>query len=408
MRRCLRPCCWTGLALVLALAGCVVAPTEFREPPPLRAPAQADLNRQVFDRVWSLVDTRYFDAGLHGVNWRAARERYRPRAAAAKDATALYAVLNEMCLELKDSHLVAMDPRRAHEFNTEHRAAVGFRFQLSEGQRVVTDVVPGSPAAEAGIQRGWIVLTRNGAPIRDDERFIGRLGQPVRLELRDHAGQVRAFTLLPRLLDFERHESRRLADGVVYVRFDRFDLGEAAWLNRELKAAADAPGVILDLRQNGGGRTFALAIAVAAFFPRRVAEGTMVERDHRAVEKRSLPWRAARYSGPLVVLVGPYTASAAEILAHVLQHHHRALLVGRRTAGAVVQAVFEDLPDGGQLELPITDYLGLDGQRLEGRGLTPDLVVAPATFADLRAARDPELAAAAAARSRAPTLRPAR
>ncbi len=404
-RRAIRRLLWPLLALGLGLAGCVTAPpTEYHEPPPLAVASRRDLNRRVFERAWQLVNERYFDARFRGVNWRAARDRYRDEARRAADTDALYAVLNRMCGELKESHLAAMSPRRVHEIDTERRVAVGIRWELLDGRRVITDVVPGSPAEGAGIRRGWILLTRNGAPIRDGEIFVARLGQPIRLELLDLDGRTRALALQPQLLDFERTEMRELPGGILYLRFDEFGVGPLRWLSGQLKRHADAPAVIIDLRQNGGGNTLALNIAVAEFFQERVNEGTLIQRDGRSEDARSLPWLSAHYRGRVAILTGPYTASAAEIFTHVLQHHHRAIVVGRRTAGAVIYARSFRLPDGGRIQVPVIDYIDLDGKRLEGHGVTPDVPVPPPSFVDLRAARDPDLEAAIAALAPAPVV----
>ena len=95
-----------------------------------------------------------------------------------------------------------------------------------------------------------------------------------------------------------------------------------------------------------------------------------------------------------MVLTDGSTASAAEIFAHVLQYYKRATVVGRRTGGWVLLSFDYALPDGGRLVVPEQDYLGLAGQRLEGRGVTPDVVVPAPSLADLRAGRDPDLEAA--------------
>ena len=73
------------------------------EPPP------ADPAR-VFDQVWSAVERRYWDPSLHGVDWDAARTRFRAQALAAPDGEALYAVLNHMLGLLHDSHVFAIPP----------------------------------------------------------------------------------------------------------------------------------------------------------------------------------------------------------------------------------------------------------------------------------------------------------
>lgn len=388
---------WLVLAMASALlGGCVTRPTEYHEPPPLSVTERATLNARVFDRVWRLIDDKYFDANFRGVNWRALRDRYRPAALAAADETALYAVLNRMCAELKESHVGALAPRRAFEFQTDHRAAVGIRWQLLEGKRVVTDVVPGSPAARAGVQPGWIALSRNGAPLREGEVFVSRVGQPVVYGFLDARNEPRSFSLVPELLTFDRREARELGDRLLYLRFDQFSRQSLSWLSHELKSHADSPGAIIDLRQNSGGNAFVLSVALAEFFPGRVAEGRMVRRNGSQRESRSLSWLSAHYAGHVVLLTGPATASAAEIFAHVLQHHGRAEVVGRQTAGAVIFSRTYRLPDNGTVQIPVMDYVGLDGQRLEGHGVAPDRPVPPPSLADLRAGRDSDVFAAIA------------
>jgi C-terminal processing protease CtpA/Prc len=376
------------LLATLVLVGCVTRPTEFKERPPLSLTQRRSLNQQVFDRAWNLVNRHYFDPHFRGVDWAATRERYRPQAIAATDDATFYGVLNRMCGELKESHLAALSPRRAHEWTTEHRAAVGIRWLPVEGKRIVSDVVPGSPADAAGVKVGWIAVSRNGTPLREGDPFITHVGEPVTYAFLDEHDEPRTLTMIPQLLTFEREESKELSEGWQYLRFDRFSVGAISWLSRELKTHAAAPGVVVDLRQNGGGSAFALGLAIAEFFPRRVAEGKMVQRSGTTEETESMSWRSARYRGEVVLLVGRNSASAAEIFSHVLQFHHRAKIVGQPTAGAVIYARNFGLPDGGSIQIPVTDYVGLDGQRLEGRGVKPDVLIPPPTLADLRSGRD--------------------
>jgi len=99
--------------------------------------------------------------------------------------------------------------------------------------------------------------------------------------------------------------------------------------------------------------------------------GQFVQRGGKVRETKGIALSPARYAGRVVVLIGPGSASASEIFAHVLQNQKRATVVGRRSAGAVIVSRFYSLPGGGRLQVPIQDYLGVDGQRLEGRGSRP-------------------------------------
>ncbi len=383
-----------GLALVCFVGGCTSTPTEYREPPPLAATARSSYNLRVFERTWQLVNKKYFDAHFRGVDWPAMRIKYRPEAIAAPNEEALYQVLKRLCAELKESHLAAIPPRRAHEFSTEHRASVGLRWQLLEGQRVVIDVLPASPAASAGVRPGWLVLSRNDTPLQEKDTYITKLHQPVTYGFLDEHDQPRSLTLEPQLLNFDRLEVRELSDGYLSLRFDVFSHTSLHWLSEQLKAHATARGVVIDLRSNPGGNILALNVALAEFFPKSVAAGRMIKRNGHESENHSLAWLSARYAGRVVILTDHPTGSAAEIFSHVLHYHHRATVIGQPTAGAVIASRLYSLPGGGRLQVPVTDYIGLDGHRLEGRGVTPDVVRPARTLAELRAQQDPDLVAA--------------
>jgi len=164
-------------------------------------------------------------------------------------------------------------------------------------------------------------------------------------------------------------------------------------LSDQLKAHRRAPAVVVDLRQNPGGGSLSLGITIGEFFPHSVDWGRFIGRNGREYAEDSWQWGSARYAGRVALLVGPGTASSAEIFAHALQFHHRAVLVGRPTAGAVVGSRFYRLPGGGKLQLGVFDYQGLDGRRLEGVGVKPEVVVS-LKLADLRDGVDPDLEAA--------------
>jgi C-terminal processing protease CtpA/Prc len=170
----------------------------------------------------------------------------------------------------------------------------------------------------------------------------------------------------------EVNEVKVLADGVVYVRFDYFDRERVKWLVREVSAHRDAPGMILDLRHNNGGLIVSAQRAVGLFFRERVSMGVVGQRNGRRSTEHSRG--SGRYFGPLAVLVGSGSHSSAEVFAYVMQAHERAVVVGQVTAGEVLGSRRFPLPDGGQLQLSVSDYHCLDGQRLEGRGVEPDVL----------------------------------
>lgn len=389
-------------ALLFALAllsGCASAPTAYVEPAPLGASARTALNLQIHDATWQLVNDKYFDPKFRGVDWAALRTHYRSAAAAATDDAGLYLVLNRLCHELKESHLSPLPPQQTHEMRTARRMAVGMGWIALEGRQVVTDLVPGGPAEQAGVQAGWIVVSCEGRPLLDGPPISPQPGRPVTYGFLDLKNLPRNITFQPQLLRLTQLVSRELPGGHRYLRFDKFNRESVSWLSQQLKEHRDAPGIVLDLRENPGGYIYTFKLAVGEFFNRRVAMGQFIRRSGRISQAHGLPFFSARYPGRVVVLTSAATGSAAEIFAHVLQHKGRATIVGRRTAGAVIVSRSYPLPGGGTLQVPIQDYRGLDGRRLEGRGVLPDIGVPQPGLDDLRNGRDPDLETALAALS---------
>jgi C-terminal processing protease CtpA/Prc len=161
----------------------------------------------------------------------------------------------------------------------------------------------------------------------------------------------------------------RIDGGILLLAFDQFDPGDDRWIADAIADTPDLRGVILDLRQNAGGRDDVLDKIAGLFTSRREVLIRLTGKDR--IEEKSRPNRRRSYGGPLAVIVGPGTASAAEILAFFLDETGRAVSVGERTAGAVTGGVDHRLPDGGRLTVAEYDIRTASGTRLEGRGFTP-------------------------------------
>lgn len=384
---------------------------------------QMELRRQTFEIVWSRVKEKHFDPQLGGVDWEAARQRYEPRVAAGTDKE-FHRLLNEMLGELRQSHFAVFPPEvYAGEENKAARAEVGMEAQMIEGRPTVTRVEPTSPAAEAGLRPGY-VLTGVGDESMDEllrriaargertvaaqalllralrSRLRGEADSTVVVRYLDHNNAPRAATLRRRSLDGPsikfgefpalrgQIESRRLAGGVGYLRFNLFLLPLLAPVREAMKSLSDAPGVVLDLRGNSGGE-IAVTTAVAGLFcAERTTLGSTRLRQgelHRLV----FPSETA-YAGPLVILTDEGTVSAAETFAAAMQENGRARIVGRPTAGGALPSVIEKLPTGARLQYAVGEYRTPKGVALEGRGVTPDAPVA-VTRRALLEGRDPIL-----------------
>ncbi len=383
----------------VAPAAAVAQTVEAPAPGPSRE--RARMNARVFDTVWQTVRRQYYDPNLHGVDWTAARNAWRPQALAAADDRTLYRAVSAMLDMLDDEHAGAVSPavaRRQDQLRT-RRAVMGVSLVRQDGDVWRVDAVrAGSPAAEAGLEPGWLLQTVDGQSWGVD--FDVEAGRAVQLDLTDEAGGPRRVMVTPRLMDplpaFSVDASRA---GVVVLRVEGFEAGLGRWLGQRLAEISPETDVILDLRGNPGGLLMEADAALSCFLPAHQEWATRVARNGRPVTLSISPGcgtLSAPVGNDLVLLVDRSSRSAAELTPAALQESGRALVVGEHTAGAVLISHDTPLPDGGRLTLSRVDYITAGGVRLEKRGVAPDIVVIR-TAEERRAGLDPALDAAIAA-----------
>jgi len=396
-----------SLAAVPAFAADPMAVTTTPTVVPVVARAASDrdrarMNQRVFDRVWSEVRTQYYDPGLHGVDWNAARRTWRPLALAAPDDRTLYRALGDMLDLLDDDHSGAAPPAVARRQDTQRqrRAAIGvsLRPEPSGDAYLIEQVRPDSPAAEAGVAAGWRLITGTGAQWTPEQDIAE--GQSVTLALIDGEGVARSLTLTPRMMEptpaFVADGSR---PGVLVLTVDGFEVGLGRWMGAQLAGLSPETDVVIDLRGNPGGRLAEADAVLSCFLPRDQLWASRTGRSGRRVDLRTAGGCGdldQPVGNDVAVLVDANSRSAAELTPAALQEARRAVVVGAPTAGAVLISQETRLPDGGRLNLSRADFVTSGGVRLEKRGVAPD-VAAPLTPEDRRAGRDPGLEAAVAA-----------
>jgi carboxyl-terminal processing protease len=376
----------------ILIAALLLASGAQAAPPPAYGPA---LNARIFDQVWSEVDRNYWDRQKLGPGWIAARDRYRDRALNARDARALYTVLNEMLDTVGDSHVFVVSPAQRRfdlaRGGPEDAAGLGFSSALEGDEWRVFSVRPDGPAAAAGVQIGWRLMSVNGRPL--DLDFHPAAGEVVTLLFRDEHGADHPVSLTA--ANLPQQPARRaeiLPGGVLLLGIDSFGGGEDRWIDQQLRRAP--AGVILDLRENEGGESIAIAKVAGRFF---TSKQTMFQRIGRKGAEDVPTLGAGRngYLGPLAVLVGPRSASGAEAIAALIEESGRGVTIGQTTSGALTGASETSLPDGGELSVAEFDVRTVRGKRIEGVGFTPRFTVNP-SLADLRAGKDPAVTRALA------------
>ncbi len=391
-----------------------------------------------FELVWSTVRDHNPDPQMNGLNWQAIHDSFKPRAEHAESAADVRGLLREMIGKLGVSHY-ALIPGDLYSAIGETSAAsrgdatAGIETVILDGKAVVKNVAPDSPAARAGIQPGMIVDGIDGAklkPLLDSanalsdsdarrvaakaltRKLLGPAETAVKLDLIDASGEAKHVELdrsepkgtsvqfgnLPaQRLEFE---SRTLAGGVGYIRFNEF-LDPVSLMPRfetALHGFAGAPGVILDLRGNPGGIGI-MAMGIAGFFIGDAGHqlGEMKMRDtslHVTTLKFTVFPRAGIFPGKLALLLDEGSASTTEILAQGLHDLNRARIFGTRSAGAALPSDIIRLPNGDGFQYPTASYVSSGGRVLEGNGVVPDVEVRQTREA-IAAGRDLVIEAAA-------------
>ncbi len=271
---------------------------------------------------------------------------------------------------------------------------IGATVDVLDGQMVVVEPLEGSPAAKAGLRAGDILLEADGKPLQglDFSQALvlirGPKGSQVRLLVR-REGVADPFEVVVTrdTIDVPTVSYRMLDGGIAYVRLTEFNSRAGTRLRASLREAlAHKPqAVILDLRGNPGGYLH-IAVQVANEF---IRDGVLVtERDGKdKVTEYKAEGNGLVLDLPLAVLVDRGSASAAEIVAAAIQDTGRGVLIGQPTFGKGSVQVAHTLSDGSSLRVTVAHWYSPKGYRLDGQGLTPEVVVP----ADQAAGGDPVL-----------------
>ena len=309
----------------------------------------------------------------------------------------------------------SLDDRFSHYFAprdfSDFQAATEGRFEgvgmtveeVERGLRVLS-VYEGSPADRGGLEPGDIITHVDGRSIaglsseESTTRIKGPAGSSVRLTVRSDGKErelnlERAEVEIPVVKAEMRRSGGRKIAHVHLAGFTSGAHGEVGDAVRKLlKQGAD--GVVLDLRDNGGGLLNEAVMVSSIFIP----DGKIV-----TTRGRSRPEQVYEATGgaidtdiPVVVLVNDRSASASEIVTGALQDRDRATVVGTRTFGKGVFQEIEPLANGGALDITVGEYFLPSGRNLGGGGVERGSGVSPDVQAedDPKTPRDEALAAA--------------
>lgn len=293
-----------------------------------------------------------------------------------------------------DPHSVYLKGERFDELNegtTGSFSGLGMEVVMEGGFVKVVTPIDDTPAAEAGIKTGDLIIRMDGKTVaglslsETTERMRGETGTKITLTiLRESEPDPFDVVLTRAVVRLASVKRQRLSDSIGYIRVTQFQIATAENLRKELKQLRDSKGfegLILDLRNNPGG-LLTSAVSISDTF---IDEGLIVstkgrdsssDQEYRATPSDLLDGK------PIVVLINGGSASASEIVAGALQDHGRALILGTDSFGkGSVQTVLT-IAEKEAIKLTTARYYTPSGNSIQAAGITPDVVVEYREFKD--------------------------
>jgi len=376
----------------------------------------------VLDRLEFNLKKYYYDRKFHGLNLDQEVSDARENMKKVSTMGEMFLVASQFLLRLNDSHTFLYPPPRNEQ------PQYGFAAEMFGDKCIVTWVQPASDAERSGLRPGY-EITSFGAiiPTRTnffDLRRVLYVLTPVKtLQLRARDLEGRDLQLLVNVTFITRKEQARLfkklkddqsqdpftcaaiSSEVEVCKLRTFEVDKSR-LGDLYKTWKGKKHVILDLRGNSGGLVETETDVLSHLFSHKILSATRTT--NGKTERDFADGRSDAYTGELSVLVDSESASAAEVVARVVQIEKRGKVFGDVSSGAVrTSGILEfpipavpDADDGGGsimfafLSVTLADVEMSDGSKLEGVGVIPDEAITPSQYA-ISKGLDPILSIAA-------------
>lgn len=378
----------------------------------------------MLDRIKDELKKNYYDPNFRGMNLDARFQTASDKIKEAQSVGQVFGIIAQVLIELDDTHTFFLPPGRVTDTD------YGWTMMMVGDRCYVSSVDEGSDAETKGVKPGDEVLQVSGWNV--DRKTLWKIQylfntlrpQPgLRVALRSPNSQVREIDILAKqkqgqqvvdLTDYnvyidmvrksQRTEQLRrdrymsFGDQLLIWKMNEFDLTEQQ-VDDAMSRAKKHKTLILDLRGNSGGWVTTINRLISNLFDRDVKIGDTKSRKETKAEIAKSRGEKA-FDGKLIILVDSRSASASEVLARTVQLEKRGVVIGDRTAGAVMTSRMF----GGQVGIDVVVFFGVsvtvsdlimpDGNSLEHVGVTPDDLKFP-TAEDMAAGRDVVLAHAA-------------
>ncbi len=336
-----------------------------------------EVNLDLFWDVWNMVEANY--VGIDGID----------------DQDQVYGAVSGMVNALGDPYSVFMNPEETEQFQSSldgELQGIGAELTVEEGLLIIVSPLKDSPAEEAGLLPGDHIYMVFDAELNDwvatseltlweaIMKIRGEPGTEAKLRiLREGSEEPIEFVIVRQEIDvpsveltFVERDGLNLAHLAIY-QFGDDTFTEFEEATREI-LLADADGMVLDMRLNGGGYLDVSIEIMSEFFDDE-RTGVIVKRRNAGDQVIQTTGSGQLKDMPMVVLIDEGSASASEILAGALQDYARATLMGEQSFGKGSVQELNDLSDGSSLRLTIAKWYTPKDRSIDDTGITPDITV---------------------------------
>jgi carboxyl-terminal processing protease len=314
-----------------------------------------------------------------------------------------YGAARGMTEAVADDYTVFLEPLRGAPLRDElagEYEGIGIWVEHPEGQFTIISPIPGSPAAQADLRAGDVIVAADGQELNGLETdaamslIRGPAGSSVVLTIRRPGASALFDVPVKReAIEIPAVVYEAQADGkVARITVAIFGDNTTRELDAALRRAREegAAGIVLDLRGNGGGWVTSAQEMIGRFIPEDAGPALYqdldLQDDDDLISEPIVGGGETAFEIPLVVLIDGGTASAAEIVAGAVRDYERGTLVGEPSFGKGLVQRVHDFEDGSSARITFARWLTPDKSPIPEEGLTPDQVVAndPAITADLQ------------------------
>lgn len=286
--------------------------------------------------------------------------------------------------EVLDKHSNYFNPEDFESFNVDtHGTFGGIGISVGIRNEKITIIAPikGTPGDKAGLKAGDVIKYVDDTDISDYnlESAIhlmrGEKDTKVRLGIiRGNSTEIQYFDIVRDIIKVNPVEHEVIEGDIGYIRILTFNDNTSDNIKSVIKELLDkdVKGFIIDLRNNPGGSLTEVVKVADHFVPDK---SPIVHIQYKGERKNTYRSKRKRIDKPLAVLVDGGSASASEIFAGAVQDTKSGTIIGTQTYGkGTIQNVLP-MSNGGGLKLTIAEYLTPDEKKIDGVGLTPDIVI---------------------------------